>query len=154
MRNKYLSMNFNKLIYTNNSQLINHAQILIYQFDNKKIIVINDNHKYYYTDINIDKHTYKVYFILKQFKNTNYYFRFRYSDRELNSTINDIINNPFIQIFEYNNNMLIYLDVYICANHITDVHYYFSRTKQQELYQYYKIKLESQIRSLVLLHQL
>ena len=88
-----------------------------------------------------------IYFYLKQYKNTNIYFEYKYSNW-------DIKFDPYIKICKFSSNHLIDLDVYIYHNYINDKYYYFSRTVQNNLLLYYQNEVHNIFKSYFLLNQL
>lgn len=143
-----MCIDFNKLLICDNlNNIIRWSYILVYHFNNEIIYIVNYKNKYYKID-NIIANSYSiVHLYLQQYKDTSYFFQYRY-------TSYDIAFRPCIQIVQIVNNQLIDRNIYIFNNYICDDNNYFSPSVQNNLLNYYKNKLYSIFESYYLLHKL
>lgn len=142
------SINFNKLLVCDNiNDIIKWSSILIFHINNEIFYILTHKNKYYKIS-NIISNSYSIiHYYLQQYKNTSYFFQYRYTDY-------DTIFQPCIQIVQIINNQLINRNIYIFNNYINDDNNYFSSSVQSNLIKYYKDKLYSIFESCYLLHRL
>jgi len=143
-----MCIDFNKLLICDNiNNIIRWSKILIYHFNNKIIYILNYKNKYYKINSIISGSYTIIYYYLKQYKDTSYFFQYQYTDY-------DIVFQPCIQIVQIINNQLINRNIYIFNNYINDDNNYFSSSVQNNLINYYKDELYSIFESYHLLHKL
>lgn len=143
-----MCIDFNNLLVCDNiNDIIRWSGIAVFHFNNEIIYILSYKNKYYKINDVIDNAYSIIHYHLQQYKDTSYFFQYRYTNY-------DTVFRPCIQIVQITNNQLIDRNIYIFDNYIYDDYNYFSSSVQNNLLKYYKDKLYSVFESCYLLHKL